>query len=272
MKATQRTLFELSEATEKIIFETEFLLKDGFLQRVEPKIKLIGTVVILISISLVKSLLLLAAFLFLSISVSYASKIPLPLFLKRFLFIPLFSAIIAIPSIFSFVTPGDVLIHILGLNITKQGLETALMLTLRVSASVGITILLTLTTKWTKLIAALRSLAVSWNAILTLLIGYRYIFNLVKMVESNYFAKLSREIKPSLKDEYRFLGNKTGAFMQKSIQLSDNIYMAFLSRGYTNKTSELFKEKTSIKKEDIIWILISVFSFALVILWNMYLP
>ncbi len=268
MNYIQKTLKEISQATQIAIFDSEFASKKGFLQKVNPQLKIAGVFSLILCINFTKSIYLLLFFCLLSLFILFISKIPVLFFLKRFLFIPLFSLIIAIPSIFSFITPGSVVFSILGLNITKQGILTAIILVLRVSASVGATILLPITTPWTKLISAFKSFKIPWGAILVLLMGYRYIFSITKMVEDSFMAKLSRQIKPSSTSEYKFLGNKTGLFMQKSINLSENIYLAFLSRGYTDKTSGLFYEKFSLTKENLIWILIVITS--VILTWRQF--
>jgi len=269
MKATRKTILELTTAANRIIFDSEFSQKDGFLQSVDARIKLIGSLFLLILISITHSQLKLLFFCFLALSFALFSGIPLTFFLKRFLLIPLFSLIIAIPSIFSFITPGDEIFSLFGLSITSQGINTATTLVLRVSASVGITILLPLTTKWTKLISALRSFYVPYSGILILLIGYRYIFSILKLIENNYFAKVSREIKPSIKSEYLFLGNKTAMFMNRSIQTGENIYLAFQSRGYTEKTSQLFNDKLELNSFDVVWI--GILILTTFIIWNPFL-
>jgi energy-coupling factor transporter transmembrane protein EcfT len=91
---------------------------------------------------------------------SFFSKISPVFFLKRVLiFIPIFTALIAIPALF--ITPGSPLVT-LGSKviITEQGARTAGLLFLRVTDSLSFGVLLILTTSWTNLLAALRWLRV----------------------------------------------------------------------------------------------------------------
>ncbi len=237
MNAVRRTINELSEAIQRIVFNTEFVALNGFLQRINPALKVTGILLLVVFVSLVRDTGKLFIFCFVSFLLAVFSRIPPGFFVKRvLLFVPLFTAFIALPSIFSFVTPGDSILTVFGLHITKQGVNGAATLILRVTASVGLTSLIPLTTKWTDVVYALKKLFVPSSAIVTLLISYRYIFSLIRSAEEMYLARLSRQIKPGLGSHYKALGGKTAIFMRRSMQLSENIYLAFLSRGYDPST------------------------------------
>ena len=79
-------------------------------------------------------------------------------------------------------------------GITSQGLTTAGLIVMRVAMSVSIVVLITLTTPWTKLLAALRALFVPKIFILIIGMAYRYIFLLLNSVTDMYTARKARAV------------------------------------------------------------------------------
>jgi cobalt/nickel transport system permease protein len=111
-------------------FSDEIALRKGFLQAIDPRIKIAAFLVFMILILFTKNIFILTGIYIISIMLARFSKISLGFFLKRtLLFIPLFSLFIAIPALFSFATPGEILIvfKIAGLSmaVTRQGLSGA---------------------------------------------------------------------------------------------------------------------------------------------------
>ena len=64
----------------------------------------------------------------------------------------------------------------------------------RPATSISLVVLLTLTTPWTKLLAALRSLFVPRMFILVLGMAYRYLFHLLGSVTDMYTARKARMV------------------------------------------------------------------------------
>ncbi len=279
MDFVEKTLREIAVAVEMSAYSSEFVERDGFLQSIEPRLKLSGLLGLIILVSFAEQIRLLIFYCFIPIIFSLLSKIELSFFLKRILvFIPIFALTLALPAIFNFVTPGDAILHLTkfkhtvfsldGIYITKQGLHSALFLFLRITLSVAYSVLIVLTTKWTDIVYALRAFFVPWVVILILLMSYRYIFVFIRTVENFFIAKKSRSIKKSdALSGYEWTSNRIGILLKKSFDLSEGVYLSMQSKGY-GKTS-IITQKKPISANDYMW-LFSVFSVvALSVLANM---
>src|ERR1700712_1417605 len=77
---------------------------------------------------------------------------------------------------------------------TRQGLPSAGLIVSRVAVSISLVVLLTLTTPWNRLLAALRALAVPKMFILVLGMTYRYVFHLLNSVTDMYTARKARTV------------------------------------------------------------------------------
>ncbi len=168
--------------------------------------------------------------------------------MKRvWLFIPIFTGIIVIPAMFSFITPGSIVLtlwtwHGHAVGITEQGLTTAGLLVMRVACSVSIVVLITLTTPWTKLLAGLRALFVPKIFILIIGMAYRYIFLLLNSVTDMYTARKARAVgnpNADVKESRRFVTATAGALFGKAHSLSEEVHMAMVSRGYSGDAKTL---------------------------------
>jgi cobalt ECF transporter T component CbiQ len=151
-----------------------------------------------------------------------------------------------LPATFSFITGGDIVVplgtwfgHRVGL--TRQGLTAAGLIVTRVAVSISLVVLLTLTTPWNRLLAALRALFVPRIFVLVLGMAYRYIFLLLTSVTEMYVARTSRTVTVDrdVASGRRFVAASAGALFGKSHALADEVHMAMVSRGYTGDVRTL---------------------------------
>ena len=224
-------------------------LKKGLLQSLDPRFKLVSILSLVFALSLIRDIRILLAIYFLELALSYASQIGVFFFIKRvWLFIPLFTGVIALPLIFNIFLPGDPLFQIASFGenahlgpiplpesiyITRQGVSLAIIFTLRVAACVSAVVLLFLTTPQQVLFKSLRSVGVPKIYVLTLEMAYRYIFLLTDLVKDIYLAKRARTIRPgSTREEQRWVGGRIGYILMRSVNTSEKVHMAMLSRGF----------------------------------------
>lgn len=212
------------------VFAESYAKANGLLQLVPPAIKLIGLLCVLFFITLLRQIPLILVLYILSIWLAYLSKINIVYFLKRvWIFIPLFSLFIALPALFNVFSPGEIIF----LGITKQGLFSATLFVLRVLTSVSFSILVVLTTGHTALLKAMRSLGVPQIFVMTFMMCYRYIFIFIKIIEDMYLAVKSRLINGvKNKKARRIIAWHMGVIWEKSKLMSEEVYMAMISRGY----------------------------------------
>jgi len=253
---SERTIRALSKLFREIVFSNEFAARDGLMQRLDPRVKLITILSLIVAVSLCRRAEFLAAFYAATLALALASGIPALFFIKRvWFFIPLFSGVIALPALVT--VPGETLAHLFQLgawnvNITHQGAQSALIFVLRVAASVSFIVLLTLTTKWTSLLRALSSVKVPTIFVMILGISYRYIFFMLSFIEELYMARRSRSVRPADRRGGReFVASRMGATLSRTLRMSDNVYEAMVSRGFTGEAR--FIETARPGAADLFW-------------------
>lgn len=100
--------------------------------------------------------------------------------------------------------------------------------------------MLALTTRWSDLLKALRVFYVPRVFILILSMTYRYIFLLLSLAADMFTARRSRMVGPaSAREDRHFAASSMGTLMAKSHALSEDVYAAMVSRGYTGEPKSL---------------------------------
>jgi cobalt ECF transporter T component CbiQ len=240
----ERTLSEISHTFEQSLFAEEIARRPGLLQALDPRIKVVSILLLLIAVGLSRSLWVILGLYLVTVVLAWRSRVPLSFFIKRvWLLMPFFTGIIAIPAFF--ITPGPPLVEILpGFVITRTGAQTALFLLLRVSTSVSATILLILTTPWNSVLKALGVLRVPDVFVLILGMTYRYIYLFLHTVNDMFLSRQSRVIgRLKGSEERRIIAANAGTLLGKSLDLSTEVYLAMQSRGFRGypRTMDTFK-------------------------------
>jgi cobalt/nickel transport system permease protein len=251
------------------IFADEYASKKGLLQSLDPRIKTLTFLLFIMQILLAKNLFILLCLYTLCLVLTLCSKINLGFFLKRtWIFIPLFSLLIAIPALFNIVTPGEPLVafQIAGqkLSITRQGLFGAALFLMRVTTSVSFAVLLSVTTKHFELLKVLRVVRIPQVFVMTLGMCYRYIYLFVEIIENTYLAIKSRVgITVHYKKGQHIVAWNIAYLWNRSYQLNEEVYKAMLSRGYRGEPVIMDDFKTTVK--DGLWVCFVVIISALLI-------
>jgi cobalt/nickel transport system permease protein len=204
-------------------------------------------------VSFVRQIPILVSIYIFTLFLAYISKIRIWFFIKRvWIFIPIFAGLIAIPAIFDIFTPGEPIysFFVFGkqVSITRQGLLGAVLLVTRVATSVSLVVLLTVTTRQVDILKSLRVFGVPKIFVMTLGMMYRYVFLFIKVLEDMHLAIKSRIIrKRGAKFGQRWVASRMSAAWQKSRKLSEDIYLAMVSRGYTGEPKSIEWQKKSSK-------------------------
>ncbi len=227
-----RNLREGTAWIERTLAAEAVAARAGLLQAIDPRVKLIGLLALLVFSLLSRNIWVIASVYGLSLLLAVASRISITAFLRRvWLFVPVFTAAIALPALF--LTPGERLGSLGGLTITHQGVWGAIFLISRVATAISISTLLVLTTKWHRLLLALRALRVPSSVIIVLTMCYRYIFVLVRLFNDFLLARKSRVIgRMPWRENVRFLARTAGIMLVRSLRLADDVYLAMLARGF----------------------------------------
>jgi cobalt/nickel transport system permease protein len=257
----EKTIQGAANVLAQALFNEDVATLPGLLQRLDARTKLVSLLVLLVATALVRHIVVLVGLYALTLVLAAASRISLAWFIKRvWLFIPIFTGIIVIPAMFSFITPGHIVLilgHWLGheVGITQQGLTAAGLIVTRVATSISLVVLMTLTTPWPRLLAALRALLVPRMFVLVIGMAYRYIFVLIESVSDMYTARKSRTFGAGehTKQSRAFVAASAGALFGKAHSLSEEIHQAMVARGYRGDVRTL--ERFSFAWWDAAWAL-----------------
>lgn len=244
----ERTLADITNTLEQSLFAEEIARRRGLLQSLDPRVKVVSIILLLVAVSLSRSLAVIVGLYLVTLVLAWFSSVPMGFFVKRvWLFMPFFTGIIAIPAFF--ITPGPPLAHLpLGLVITRTGAMTALFLLLRVGASVSTAMLLVLTTPWNSVLKALGVLRVPDVFVVILGMTYRYIYLLLHTVNDMFLSRKSRVVgRMSTADQRRLLAASAGVLLTRSLDLSSEVYLAMQSRGLHGypRTMDTWKMRAS---------------------------
>jgi cobalt ECF transporter T component CbiQ len=263
----ESNLFHFSEAIQNSIFAEETASLPGWLQSMDPRVKLVGLLMLVVTCSFSTAIVPILFILLFSIVLAGGSGLFSQGFLVRLgFFIPLYTAVIAIPALF--LTPGEPFFRIPFLNwiITVQGLRTGVLLVTRVTTTVSLVLLLVLTTRWSVLLKALRSIGIPHIFVFMLAMTYRYIFVLLHSVTSLFLARQSRRVGPEAwRNARQWLGALSGVLLGKSYSLSSEIYLAMVSRGFRGEPVLMGDFRT--RRSDWMWML-SFVALSAMILWG----
>jgi cobalt/nickel transport system permease protein len=264
----EKTLVGSASVLRQAMFGEDIAAGPGLLQKIDPRVKLVTMLGLLIGAALVRNTVVILGLYALTLVLAAASHLKLSFFIKRvWLFIPIFTGIVVLPATLNIVTNGHIVVplghwwfgHRLGM--TSQGLRSAGLIVSRVAVSISIVVLLTLTTPWARLMAALRAIYVPQMFIQIMGMAYRYIFYLLGSVDDMYTARKSRMVgtETDLKAGRAFIGATGGALFGKAHALSEEVYMAMLSRGYTGNSVSI--DSFSVGALDVAWIAVSMLTF-----------
>jgi cobalt/nickel transport system permease protein len=240
----EKSLADISHALEQTLFAEKIAQKEGLLQHLDARIKVLAMILLLLAVGLSHNLAILLGLYLLLLGLAWASAVPMVFYIKRvWLFMPFFTGIVAIPALF--ITPGPALVHLpLGLVITQSGLVSALFLLLRVGTSVSAAVLLVLSTPWNTVLKALGVMRLPDVVVLILGMTYRYIYLFLQAANEMFLSRQSRILRRlDGASERRLVAASAGTLLNRSLQLSSEVYLAMQSRGFrgTPRTMDTFQ-------------------------------
>lgn len=237
----ERTINSLAEAMERALYAEEIARADGLLQPLDPRVKVVGLLALVVAAALARNILTILGLFAFALALALLSRVSLRTLATRvWLGALLFTGMLALPAIF--ITPGQAVYHLplLGWPITAQGLGAATYLITRVETAATFSLLLILCTPWTHVLKALRVLRAPVVFVVILGMTYRYIFLMLQTAQDMFESRQSRMV-GALEgaDRRRLAGASVGVLLSKSMQLSSDVYMAMLSRGFRGEVYTL---------------------------------
>ena len=216
------------------LFAEETAALPGALQSLDPRVKIATILLLLLAALFAGSLVTLGLLYLWCLLWAVRSQIRLGFFLKRtWVFIPLFSLLIAVPALFSFVSPGEPVLTAGAFSITRNGLRAAGFFLGRVTVSVSLVVLLSMTTRHFELLKALRSCGIPAVFVMVLGMGYRYIYLFVEIVEHTHLAirsRVGRRLRT--RKGRKIVAWNIAQLWARSHALNEQVYGAMVARGF----------------------------------------
>lgn len=226
--------------------------RDGLLQAVDPRLKLLFLAVFLVLVSIKRELAPQAGIAALLFILYCASRLDiLPLYRRILGAALLFGVLVPLPALLNIFDGVEPLIPIWHLErgyqlwlyhipqtigITYNGLYGMALLTCRVANSVALSLLVLHTTSFPDLIKALRVFRVPESFIAVITLSYKYVFTFTRILEDMHLAKKSRLLGGMDGSQSRSWAAGRMAFLfQKSQGRCEDIFKAMVSRGYENR-------------------------------------
>jgi len=240
-KFLSSSLKSLTRALSRALVDEETARQPGVMQSLDPRVRVIGTIVLVIAVVLVHKVPVLLVLFVGSVVLALASAVTLrTLALRVWLVVLAFTGIIALPALF--LTPGELLTSAGG--VTRQGLHTAILLVVRVETAITLTTILVLCTPWVQILKTLRALYIPREVVMMLTMTYRYVFLLAEMAAQMFESRESRRIGilPG-GEQRRIVAQTAGVLMSKSVDLSQEVFMAMQSRGYRGDVLTVMEQR-----------------------------
>lgn len=227
-------VFEHATAADAIAART------GLLQSLDARIKLMGVLALIISTVLVTRLSGVGVLFGVTLFLALVSRVRLTRLAQIWLGVMFFTGVIAVPALI--LTPGQALAHlpIVHWPITETGLRGAAFLIGRAEVCSTLVLLLILTTPWPHVLKALRALGVPMVAVAILSMTHRYIFLLLQSAMQMFEARRSRTLGPMTRAaRRRAIVSGAGTLLSKTFQLSTEVHLAMVARGYRGEVHVL---------------------------------
>ena len=268
-----KTLTGVANVVRRAVFSDDVATAPGVLQQIDARVKVLALFGVLIVAAFLHTIPVLGAMYLGVVVLALANRVPLGMFIARvWLFVPIFTGVVVLPATLSLITPGEIVVPLgtwfgTAVGLTAEGLESAGLIVTRAALSISLVVLLTLTTQWSRLLAALRSIFVPTTVILVLSMSYRYLFHLLTSVDDMYTARRARTVgaESGVASSRRFVAASAGALFGKAHAMSEEVYLAMVSRGYTGNVCSLTPPR--VRRRDALFGAVCVL-VALLVLWG----
>jgi cobalt ECF transporter T component CbiQ len=228
------TLLGLTRALGNALVSEQLARRPGLLQALDPRVRVIGLLALVLPVTLSHRVSVVAALFVVAILLALFSHVSLKsLAMRVWLVVLLFTGVIAFPALF--LTPGEPIVTLPAgaLHITAQGVTTGVLLIVRVETAVTLTTLLVLTTPWMHILKSLRAFRIPPEVVMMLAMTHRYIFLLAQTAGQMFESRQSRTVGVLDRSAQRHMTTRTaGVLLSKSVELSNDVYLAMQSRGF----------------------------------------
>ncbi len=227
----------------------------GLFQRLIPAARLLTVFMFILSLNLSTKLISFIFWISYACLIMWASNInPFKKILSTARLTFFFTALISLPALFNFITPGEIILNITPhYGITIQGVKNVSVLFLRSFASLLYMSLLLSSTTQHEISVALSQLKVPpiFIAVFSMTLRYAVLFS--DKVLDTLNATKSRIIGSNIpKNHGNFTGRLAADLFRRTSRTGNEIYDAMISRGYTGAFMK--SGPSPIPARDIVWL------------------
>lgn len=247
-----KTIMNSATAVKSIYVQAENASKENFIQRINPHVKLILLIYVVLIISIVGNLetqLIITAFIF-PLYIIARLKI-FEVYKKIFFLSTIFGFIVVFPASLNIITPGKIIFNIVtiskplhfwiytipqNIGFTENGFKVVALIFLRILNSVSFAMLIVFTTSFPSFIKSFKILGIPDTFLMIISLAYKYIFILSRTIEETYFALKSR-LSGNIKNKRirELISGRIFFIFKKSMIIYESTYYAMVSRGYQGK-------------------------------------
>jgi cobalt/nickel transport system permease protein len=261
----RRTLKGITKVLENDVLAERNASNSGLLQNIDPRVKFLSILFLMLFCSSTGSIAKIVALSFVALLLAKLSGLDIWTFIKRvWLIIPVIVMVASLPAATNLLIAGKPVLYFykgldLGvlpdeLYLSLEGITAVIRMALRIGCSISFAYNLIMTTRWTQLVKSLYILKVPKLIISVLDMTYRFIFVLLRVASDIFEARFLRTVgKIRASENRKFIAKSIAFLFLKSNYMSEEIYEAMLSRGYTGTPVTMRDFKLS--AQDLVWIL-----------------
>jgi cobalt/nickel transport system permease protein len=214
---------------------SENLNKENVLSKVDARVKLVVTLVLLIMVLNYKGVMFPLFVAAGSFSLCLMMRIPARILVLRFIPPMVIALVVLLLKVFLTGSEQVFSVHLFGLDITgsQEGLEEGLQITGRIVGGVSLVIVLGFATPFIEFMAALSWLRIPKSFIEIMMFAYRYLFVFLEDATTIYSAQKNRLGYSGIKKGLSSFGVLTGSLVLRGFEQSQKTADAMVQRGYT---------------------------------------
>lgn len=235
----EKTLHRLAESMEQAERAEDSVAAGGFLQWLDPRVKLAGFLGLIFAAAASQKLAVTAAIFAVGVILALASGVLGPI-ARLWAGVLCFTGAVVLPA--AILTPGHAIFLVPGVGwpVTDHGLRSAVSLIVRAETTASLAALLVMTTRWAHLLKALRVLRVPVLFVVILGMTYRFVFVLLGIARDFFEARRARQVGRLSGPQRRQMAVSSAAMLlSKSVQLSGDVYEAMQARGFRGEVYTL---------------------------------
>jgi cobalt/nickel transport system permease protein len=214
---------------------SENLNKENVFSKVDARVKLVVTIVLLIMVLSYKGLMFPLFVAAGSFSLCLMMRIPVRILVLRFIPPMVIALVVLLLKVFLTGSEQVFSVHLFGLEITgsQEGLAEGLQITGRIVGGVSLVIALGFATPFIEFMAALSWLRIPKSFIEIMMFAYRYLFVFLEDATTIYSAQKNRLGYSGIKKGLSSFGVLTGSLVLRGFEQSQKTADAMVQRGYT---------------------------------------